>query len=75
MSSVRMTVEVCRKNLIKKKAEWAAKINKPRAAAEMFLSVGETMWAVHIMGQHGSVDGHDDHEGDDHDDAVGGWTC
>ena len=45
-----------RKNLIKKKAEWAAKINEPRAAAEMFLSAGETMRAIHIMGEHGWVD-------------------
>ena len=31
-----------RKMLIKKKADWAAKINEPRAAAEMYLSAGET---------------------------------
>ena len=45
-----------RKGLIKKKAEWAAKINEPRAAAEMFLSAGETMKAVQLMGEHGWVD-------------------
>ena len=45
-----------RKALIKKKAEWAAKINEPRAAAEMFLSAGETIRAIDIMGTHGWVD-------------------
>ena len=45
-----------RKSLIRKKAEWAAKINEPRAAAEMFLSAGETMKAVQLMGSHGWVD-------------------
>ena len=45
-----------RRNLIRKKAEWAAKINEPRAAAEMFLSAGETMQAIAIMGEHGWVD-------------------
>ena len=55
-----------RKALIRKKAEWAAKvsswnaevnpllqINEPRAAAEMFLSAGDTMRAVAIMGENG----------------------
>ena len=32
-----------RRLLIKKKADWAAKINEPRAAAEMYLSAGETL--------------------------------
>ena len=45
-----------RKVLIKKKAEWAAKINEPRAAAEMFLSAGETIRAIDIMGENGWVD-------------------
>ncbi len=45
-----------RKLLIRKKAEWAAKINEPRAAAEMYLSAGETMKAIDIMGEHGWVD-------------------
>ena len=45
-----------RKNLIKKKADWAAKINEPRAAAEMYLSAGETLKAIDIMGEHGWVD-------------------
>ena len=31
---------------IKKKADWAAKINEPRAAAEMYLSAGETLKAI-----------------------------
>ena len=45
-----------RKQLIKKKAEWALKINEPRAAAEMFLSAGETIHAIKIMGDNGWVD-------------------
>ena len=32
-----------RRLLIKKKADWAAKINEPRAAAEMYLSAGENL--------------------------------
>ena len=45
-----------RKQLIKKKAEWALKINEPRAAAEMFLSAGETIHAIKITGDNGWVD-------------------
>ena len=45
-----------RKLLIRKKADWAAKINEPRAAAEMYLSAGETIKAIDIMGEHGWVD-------------------
>ena len=45
-----------RKQLIKKKADWAAKINEPRAAAEMYLSAGETRQAIHLIGEHGWVD-------------------
>ena len=47
---------VDRKQLIKKKAEWAAKINEPRAAAEMFLSAGETIQAIDIMGANAWID-------------------
>ena len=42
--------------LIKKKADWAAKINEPRAAAEMYLSAGETIKAIEIIGEHGWID-------------------
>ena len=45
-----------RKDLIRKKAEWAVKINEPRAAAEMYLSAGDTEKAVDIIGRHGWVD-------------------
>ena len=45
-----------RRQLIKKKADWAAKINEPRAAAEMYLSAGETVKAIDIIGEHGWVD-------------------
>ena len=44
-----------RKLLIKKKADWAAKINEPRAAAEMYLSAGETIKAIDIIGNNKSA--------------------
>ncbi|CAG0883204.1 unnamed protein product [Darwinula stevensoni] len=44
------------RQLIKKKAEWAKNINEPRAAAEMYLSAGETLKAIEIIGEHGWVD-------------------
>lgn len=37
--------------LMKRKAEWAAKINEPRAAAEMYLVAGEKLKAIEIMGE------------------------
>lgn len=45
-----------RKQLIKKKADWARNINEPRAAAEMYLSAGETHKAIDIMGENGWID-------------------
>ncbi|XP_023209528.1 intraflagellar transport protein 122 homolog [Centruroides sculpturatus] len=45
-----------KKILIKKKADWARNINEPKAAAEMYLSAGETMKAIEIIGEHGWVD-------------------
>lgn len=37
--------------LMKRKAEWAAKINEPRAAAEMYLVAGEKLKAIEIMAE------------------------
>ena len=45
-----------RKQLIRKKADWAAKINEPRAAAEMYLSADENIKAIKIIGEHGWID-------------------
>ncbi|ODN03325.1 hypothetical protein Ocin01_03324 [Orchesella cincta] len=45
-----------RSNLLKRKAEWAVKINEPRAAAEMYLVAGEKEKAIEIMGQNGWTD-------------------
>ncbi|XP_076048143.1 intraflagellar transport protein Oseg1 [Oratosquilla oratoria] len=45
-----------KKLLIKKKADWAKNINEPRAAAEMYISAGETLKAIEIMGENGWVD-------------------
>lgn len=45
-----------KKSLAMRKADWVNNINEPRAAAEMYLSAGETARAIQIMGQHGWVD-------------------
>lgn len=45
-----------KKSLTMRKADWVNNINEPRAAAEMYLSAGETARAIEIMGQHGWVD-------------------
>lgn len=45
-----------KKMLIKKKADWAKNINEPRAAAEMYLSAGETLKAIEIIGENGWID-------------------
>ncbi|CAL4124428.1 unnamed protein product, partial [Meganyctiphanes norvegica] len=47
---------VDKKQLIKKKADWARNINEPRAAAEMYMSAGETTKAIEIMGENKWVD-------------------
>ncbi|KAG9333809.1 hypothetical protein JZ751_010088 [Albula glossodonta] len=44
------------KMLITKQADWAKNINEPRAAAEMYLSAGEHLKAIDIIGDHGWVD-------------------
>ena len=43
-------------DLMKRKAEWAAKINEYRAAAEMYLVAGEKLKAIEIMEQNGWTD-------------------
>lgn len=45
-----------KKQLAMKKADWVHNINEPRAAAEMYLSAGETRKAIEIIGQHGWID-------------------
>ncbi|KDR19634.1 hypothetical protein L798_06155, partial [Zootermopsis nevadensis] len=47
---------VDRKALIRKKADWAKNINEPRAAAEMYLSAGDTRQAIEIIGENGWID-------------------
>ncbi|KAK1161520.1 hypothetical protein AOXY_G19089 [Acipenser oxyrinchus oxyrinchus] len=44
------------KMLITKQADWAQNINEPKAAAEMYLSAGEHMKAIEIIGDNGWVD-------------------
>lgn len=45
-----------RKALLRKKADWAQNINEPRAAAEMYLSAGDTIKAVSIICENGWVE-------------------
>lgn len=47
---------VDRKALLRKKADWACNINEPRAAAEMYLSAGDTLRAIDIIGANGWTD-------------------
>ncbi|NP_998055.1 intraflagellar transport protein 122 homolog [Danio rerio] len=44
------------KLLMKKQADWAKNSREPRAAAEMYLSAGEHLKAIQIIGEHGWVD-------------------
>ena len=45
-----------KKILISKQADWAKNINEPRAAAEMYISAGEHLKAIEIIGDHGWAD-------------------
>ncbi|KAG1660681.1 Intraflagellar transport protein 122 [Nymphon striatum] len=45
-----------KKSLIKKKADWAKNINELRAAAEMYLSAGELIKAIDIIGENKWID-------------------
>ncbi|XP_070558026.1 intraflagellar transport protein 122 homolog [Ptychodera flava] len=45
-----------KKLLMTKQADWARNINEPRAAAEMYLSAGEHLKAIEIIGDHGWAD-------------------
>ena len=45
-----------KKVLISKQADWARNINEPKAAAEMYISAGEYVKAVEIIGDHGWAD-------------------
>uniref|UniRef100_A0A7N6FL80 Intraflagellar transport protein 122 homolog n=1 Tax=Anabas testudineus TaxID=64144 RepID=A0A7N6FL80_ANATE len=42
--------------LMTKQADWAKSSNEPRAAAEMYLSAGEHLKAIDIIGEHGWAD-------------------
>ncbi len=44
------------KLLMKKQADWAKNSKEPRAAADMYLTAGEHMKAIEIIGEHGWVD-------------------
>ncbi|XP_067933831.1 intraflagellar transport protein 122 homolog isoform X2 [Watersipora subatra] len=45
-----------KKLLISKQAEWAKSSNEPKVAAEMFMSAGEYMKAIELMGESGWAD-------------------
>lgn len=45
-----------KKMLITKQADWARNINEPKAAAEMYISAGEWLKAIDIIGDHGWAD-------------------
>ena len=45
-----------KKILISKQADWARNINEPKAAAEMYISAGEWLKAIEIIGDHGWAD-------------------
>lgn len=42
--------------LISKQADWAKSSNEPKAAAEMYISAGEYIKAIDIIGDHGWAD-------------------
>lgn len=42
--------------LMTKQADWAKSSKEPRAAAEMYLSAGEPLKAIDIIGEHGWAD-------------------
>ena len=42
-----------KKMLITKQADWAKSSNEPKAAAEMYISAGEYVKAIEIIGDHG----------------------
>lgn len=44
------------KLLIKKQADWAKNSKDPRAAADMYLTAGEHLKAIEIIGENGWVD-------------------
>ena len=45
-----------KKMLITKQADWARNVNEPKAAAEMYISAGEYIKAIEIIGDHGWAD-------------------
>ncbi|XP_046555893.1 intraflagellar transport protein 122 homolog [Haliotis rubra] len=45
-----------KKLLITKQADWAKSSNEPKAAAEMYISAGENLKAIEIIGEHGWAD-------------------
>lgn len=45
-----------RKELVRKRAEWACSVHEPRAAAELLLAAGEHIRAIEIVAEQGWAD-------------------
>lgn len=45
-----------KKELVRKRAEWAYSVKEPRAAAELLLSAGENQKAIDIVAEQGWAD-------------------
>lgn len=45
-----------RKELVRKRAEWACSVHEPRAAAELLLAAGENVRAIEIVAEQGWAD-------------------
>lgn len=45
-----------RKELVRKRAEWACSVHEPRAAADLLLATGEHMRAIEIVAEQGWAD-------------------
>lgn len=45
-----------RKELVRRRAEWACSVHEPRAAAELLLTAGETQRAIEIVAEQGWTD-------------------
>ena len=45
-----------RKLLMSKQADWASNLNEPKTAAEMYITAGEYVKAIEIIGENGWAD-------------------
>ena len=45
-----------KKMFMTKQADWASNLNEPKSAAEMYITAGEFVKAIEIIGEHGWAD-------------------